>query len=849
VRLLPLDLAGDPEPDQYRWRAADGRQHVYLGDYDSYLWLRRARAYLRTGTVCDEVVDGVCRDTHAPAPVGRRMRYGRTLHVLAIAAVHRLATAIDPGWPLPSSAYLVPVIVGVLGVLPAFAIGARLAGSVGGFTAAVVIGTDPLFLFRSAGGDNDVWNVVLPLCAVWGVLAALAADTRRRRVAGTLAAATATGLHAATWSGWVFGAAVVLGGLALVVVLRVLRAALGREPADRRAAVAAVQVLLGFAVAAALAAALAGGGAELRALPARVAATLRPSPAPVGVPWPDVLATVGELRAPSLTNVAVILHGWLYFGIASLGLLLALVPLAGGGTIVALWFLAALWLALRGERFVMLLVPPFGLLVGVALGRVHGWVARAVAPRVGRGAPLARAGSLALVAVLVGIAVHGGRTAARNYRPFMHDAWWDTFARLRAEAPPDAIVHSWWDWGHWAAYLTERRVTADGAGLGTHVPHWIARALLAPTERETVGLLRMLACGSDATPEPEGRLGAFGKLVATGMDPGVAHETIVALAGLDRDAARARLRARGLDEATAEDVLRSTHCTPPAQYLVLSTRMLDLAGWRRLGSWDPRRAAAVELAGERGPEAASGVLAARFGLSLEDAWPLAAQAAMLSGEAARDFVAPDDGYLSREWLPCREEAGAWSCPIGVPVDAAGTVLAALRYRPDAPGESRLVLHGPGGTERGLATPAALLVAGPERLDEIAFATPTYPMLAALVDVAGRRVLLGRPYLIRSTFTQLVYLDGRYAERLAKFDDRTGARGERVVTWRIDPHSGCSQRGCRRKNMPCSVPAATSRTATAPASAAPAARRSRSPAAAAAPSCPTTRPSAIAAAGR
>lgn len=31
---------------QLRYRADDGREHVYLGDLDSYLWLRRARQYL-----------------------------------------------------------------------------------------------------------------------------------------------------------------------------------------------------------------------------------------------------------------------------------------------------------------------------------------------------------------------------------------------------------------------------------------------------------------------------------------------------------------------------------------------------------------------------------------------------------------------------------------------------------------------------------------------------------------------------------------------------------------------------------------------------------------------------------
>ena len=40
-------------------------------------------------------------------------------------------------------------------------------------------------------------------------------------------------------------------------------------------------------------------------------------------------------------------------------------------------------------------------------------------------------------------------------------------------------------------------------------------------------------------------------------------------------------------------------------------------------------------------------------------------------------------------------------------------------------------------------------------------------------------------LLRSTFTQLMFLDGRYAQSFRKFDERRGYRGERVVTWAVD----------------------------------------------------------------
>src|SRR5262245_25885214 len=47
-----------------RYTGPDGREYVYLAGVDSYLWLRHARNYLQTGTVCDAIVDGECRDTY-----------------------------------------------------------------------------------------------------------------------------------------------------------------------------------------------------------------------------------------------------------------------------------------------------------------------------------------------------------------------------------------------------------------------------------------------------------------------------------------------------------------------------------------------------------------------------------------------------------------------------------------------------------------------------------------------------------------------------------------------------------------------------------------------------------------
>src|SRR6185503_20092165 len=118
---------------------------------------------------------------YANAPVGALMRYARSLHIAAIVAVHRMLDAIDPGIPLTTSSYWVPVFVGLAGVVPAIGIGWRLAGPLAGLVAAIAIGVNPLFLQRTIGSDNDVWNVVLPLWAAWAAIEALEARERPAR--------------------------------------------------------------------------------------------------------------------------------------------------------------------------------------------------------------------------------------------------------------------------------------------------------------------------------------------------------------------------------------------------------------------------------------------------------------------------------------------------------------------------------------------------------------------------------------------------------------------------------------------------------------------------------------------
>lgn len=781
--------------DALRYRDARGRRWPFLGDLDSYAWLRAARNLLGHGSACDPPLDGGCRDALTMAPVGLATSHDRSLHVAAIAALHRLLTAVDADFPLPASAFFVPVLAAMLGILPAFAIGRRLGGVIGGFIAAVVTSLQPLFLSRSIGSDNDVWNVVLPLYMAWALIGAVQARRRRDQCLTALLAVAIAGLHAVSWSGWGFGFVVLLIGLGAALGVHAAAWAVRRRtwrvwaaPEVRTIAL----VMLLFAGGTALAAELIGAQESTASALRRLGAALLPdeAPAPVGDGVrPAALSMVGELSVPTLGSIAAQSYGHLLFFAGWLGMLLLLLPRRGwhtlhfmvlvagtllyrvllaavlppvalvallalplvaavavevregddadlgtaaAGALIAVWLLAALLYAFSASRFIMLLAAPLGIATGVAAGRLNGWLAeelRGWMPT--RWLADALAGGAVLALVL--LPLRAGHATAAAYTPLVDSAWAGTFEGLRDTTPPDTIVSTWWDYGYWAKYYAERRVNADGGSLLTAVPYWLARAQTTADEAEAIGLLRMLDCGSDARPYPEGESGAMARLRRHGLDERAADEAVAALAVRDRAAAADHLAGLGLDPAARDAVLAATHCEPPPAVLVLSTEQVPLGGWWRLGRWRP-------------------------------------------GAAAEDQPA---GLLLRDWTTCGDSGGERRCPVYAP-DERGARIEAVVFPDGRPQEARIIVERDGAAVA--LAPSRLLLAGAMSVDIVATGDPSAP--AVLLD-GQQRALIGRPEALASLYVRLLFLDGRGLRHFRKLDERTGARNQRVAAWAVE----------------------------------------------------------------
>ena len=819
----------------------DGRSYVYLGDYDSYVWLRNARNYLRHGTTCDVVLAGECRDTYGDAPVGYRMLYNRSLHIAAIVGVHRVATFFHPGYPLAASAFLVPVIVGALGVLPAFFIGRRLGGNIGGAVAALMISLDPAFLVRSVGSDNDVWNVVMPLFIAGAIGTGLTAQAKAKAFGCAGLAGLTTGLFAAVWRGWLFTFLVVMAAALAWLILTFVRR-LGREGLRRAATAADVRRLAGVAglyyLSSGVFTWLAGAPFFL---PFNISAPLGSArgAARATAWWPVAYSTVSELSRPLPSDLAMFMGGTIVLLAGWLGLLCLVLPqkrlkkrhlaiiiwtlalfaaryvwfgsdevwkttfIAAFAApfaaellyrawknepdetndpvalLVLVWFFASLYLVFGGVRFLIFFAVPFGFAVGALAGRVRGALENAIGRLSVSNRALASVASGVVALAVALYPLQRGYATVASYYPAVNDAWWDSLVAIRRHSAADAIVNTWWDYGYWVKYAAERRVSSDGGSLATHVPHWLAKAFVASSDQESRGILRMLNCGSDTTPLPEGRYGAFGKLSAMGLNDYRAYGFLTDLVKLDRASADRYLAERGFNAERRASLLASTHCAPAESFLVISKEMITKAEWwMTLGSWDVRRA---YLAKRTRLLAESDALEdlKRLGYRPADGKVLYDAVAGLKSQAEiDDFIAPPQRLIPTEWIPCREAAGGISCGITITNEAGGGYLY-FTYDPAAPKKARLR------DDRRQGSVAALVVAGSQGLEEVLAPPAVFPDVGVLLDVPARRILVGSPLLVRSTLARLFYLGDRYSKIFKSVGRRSTLLGEEVATFHID----------------------------------------------------------------
>lgn len=816
----------------FKSKLQDDSGQTYLATIDPYYWLRYSQNILENGHPGDELRDNKPWDNHMFAPIGRGVPPDM-FHAYFTAYIFKFLSLFNANLNLAAVAFYIPVLISALAVIPAFFITRKIAGNFGGFITATIVAIHPSFLIRTIGGvyDTDAYNVMFPLFISWIFIEAL--ETKSVKKCAVLSSVNGflLGLYSFAWPGWWYIFDFILVSIALYISYYtfVHREELManffnffRQQAIRNSLIflAVFFVISGISVSTFVSLERFTTFIEEPTKFARLKE--------VGIRtiWPNVFTTVAEQNPASFDSVIdqIGLGKLSFFLIALMGITLTLstreykkwwwviatlawymvifllkvqnlntflllisIPIIirvitalwesdkeldiKYAILFILWFIATIFASTKGVRFVMLVVPAFAIGFGIALGELYRYSALLISKGLHVNRKLSKAILLVLLLSLLISPFTSAKNTAKNMITDFDDAWRVSLERIKADSKPDAIVNSWWDFGHWFKYWTDRGVTFDGTTQNTPPAHWIGKVLLTSDEELAVGILRMLDCSSR-----EG----FNVIANLTKDNVNAIKIMYEIMPINRENAKKILN-KYFEDNDAEKVLEKTHCFPPENYFITSGDMVGKSGvWAHFGSWDFDRALVYNTLKKEDYindiSKSVNFLKGRFNYSDKDAEALYYEVQSIkTSDQANNWIAPWPSYAGTSGCG-KLDNETLSCNIaGIPLLFNLTTHEVYADSPQGrlypkevsfPQEYDIIINRYNESlitlQNGRHFGVALIKNGED-----------YNAVAMDSDLTG------------SMFTRMFYQDGTGLKHFKKFSDERSIFGSHIIVWKVD----------------------------------------------------------------
>jgi dolichyl-diphosphooligosaccharide--protein glycosyltransferase len=818
---------------------------TYLIAIDPYFWMRHSRNILNNGHPGDELRNPITRepcerrskdcvpwDTHMYAPLGRPVPRDM-LHAYFEAYLHKFIGIFNNN-DLMATAFIIPIWLASLCVIPAFFIARRIGGNFGGFIAAFVVALHPAFLTRTTGGfsDTDAYNVLFPLLITWLFLEAF--ESRNWRKAAILSAVSGffVSLYTASWGGWWYIFDFLIASLVLYVgIYFVIHRddikdvwSLFNRPVMKQT----LRVFLVFFFSSMIFTTSISGFGTFKNAFSGPMAFARMKEVGITTVWPNVFTTVAEQNTASLNNVInqVGMNSLVLFLLSILGILFILIRkdnkkdlyyLAGSlawfliifaarpqnlttflvlisipiiakialaaynkevnidfklAIILLIWFTSTTYASTKGIRFMLILVPAFSIGLGIAIGFVYKLFSAFISKNFYLNLRFVTKIIIPILLLLFLNPVRVANSTAKAEIPSMNDAWYESLDKINREAEPDAIINSWWDFGHWFKYIGDRAVTFDGTSQNTPMAHWIGHTLLTNDEDKAIGILRMLDCGSNT---------AFEKLNEGIEDTAKSVKILHEVVKMSRKKAGKYLLKQGIDKEKADEVLEYTHCDPPENYYITSDDMIGKSGvWGHFGSWNFDRALIYNTLKKPefkdNKEKSTSFLKERFNYSDDAAERMYYDVrSVKTSDQANSWIAPWPSYASG-LNGCRNESNILTCPL-----QARGVQGTVNIIIDLDKKTADIAN-----PQGTVHPNAVVFPTKGGIKKFSYTNNTLGYSMALVPSGNTwRYIMMLPPLEDSMFTRLYFLEGHGLTKFKKFSDQRSVVGNIIQVWKVD----------------------------------------------------------------
>ncbi len=805
--------------------------YTYMGDIDSYYFLRMARNLDEKGRLCDVMENGKCYDTYTLAPL--RLEQPKTLHPYSIYYTYKILKPFNPDLTLMQAQLMVPTIYAVILAALVFIMMLKSFGPLAALTSSILISVNPIFLTRSLGSDTDIYNIFFPVLVIFFAFEAFTNQSWKKKSIYASLAGLSMGAYSFAWIGWWYLFYFIILGLLVdyfVFVLREHRISKSQSKKfdlnkliKNKRSIDLIAVLIPVIFFTFLSVWIIIGISPLSQVIGGPLGFITTKVASNPNLWPNVLTTVAEFNSSSLGQIIGQMGGkWIFFlamtgfilvifgnykrvkknivlfllalsiiyylvgttSGTSLGpmayLILFFIPFILGSYLAYksdedldlklavmffLWGAASIYAALKGVRFSLLLVPPIGIGVGISLGFLYDSILKIFEKAFDVKHFIVSFIVFLVLAYPLVNQVQGGFATAKSYIPNVNDQWYDALTKIKEDSKPDAIINSWWDFGHWFKYFADRRVTLDGSSQNSPQLHWLGKALLTSDENEARGILQMLDCGGN---------NAFDAINNKLKDIPKSINLLNKMLLVDKSSAKKILNDASFSNDESENVLQYSHCNAPENYFITSEDMVGKGGvWAHFGSWDFDKSYMHSTYDGTGSESkAIQQIMAEFNLSKEVSTQYVKEIRNLKTDNdVNAWIAPWPSYMQSE-TPCLPKSNSTVvvCTIQqLPVEINTTDMDTFINTPQGVKRPNNIVYT---TSTGIAKKSY-------DQDLAGFG------IVLQITQDGYTSLFMAPELTDSMFTRLFFLDGHGIKYFDLFHSSEGMNNFKLSVWKVN----------------------------------------------------------------
>ena len=261
--------------------------------------------------------------------------------------------------------------------------------------------------------------------------------------------------------------------------------------------------------------------------------------------------------------------------------------------ILTLWILGAIYLSINGIRFILILATPISILFGIGIFYMSKLITNFFKLKefeVKNDFFLKGFFSIVVVSILsiflIAPIFYSSSSLDKQF-PNFDDEWFSLMKKIENESNENAIITSWWDFGHYFAAMSNRGVTFDGGSQVGSTANLVGKLLLED-EKVSKEILKMLICSHSETAYNYMNNIVKDKSNGINLIQDILFETFKYQKIEDKKRIIKNYKYYNFSEEEINEIVNLIACDNPREnYLILSQDMVGKSGvWSHWGSWD-----------------------------------------------------------------------------------------------------------------------------------------------------------------------------------------------------------------------------------------------------------------------